>query len=185
MSTRFTARPRSRVAPLMLASALGVVALTGCQSSAPDLDADAATRFQATVLTVTQAVADGELQLARDTLTTFDTELEEAAADGSVSFARHKRIDAALAAVLADVDAALAAQAPAPVEPEPQPTTTVTPVSPTTPVPDEENEDEPDESEPDESEPDGPGNGNGNNEKEPKAPKEPKEPKAPKAKPGE
>jgi hypothetical protein len=124
-----------RMVALSAGVALTAGALTACQSSAPDLDAEAAKQFQSTVLWVTQAVADGELQTARDTIVAFDTELEQAAADGSVSFARHKRIDAALAAVLADVDAAIAAQAP-----EPQPEATEEPVTPTTPATDDEDE---------------------------------------------
>lgn len=148
-----TTRRRTRLVPLTLGVALTVGALTGCQSSAPDLDAETAEKFQATVLTATQAVADGELQLARDTLTSFDTELEQAAADGSVSFARHKRIDAALTAVLADVDAAIVAATP---PPEPEPVVTPAPVEPTAPVVDDGDDEIGDD------EDDGPGNGNGN-----------------------
>ncbi|GGF04001.1 hypothetical protein [Mycetocola zhadangensis] len=165
---------RGRLVTLAFGAILAGGALTGCQASPPDLNAETAKQFQSTVLSVTQAVADGDLQDARDTLVAFDAALEKAAADGSVSFARHQRIDAALALVLADVDAALAAQAPAPEPevvpapvPEPEPTPEVTPevtpdpVVPTAPVTDD------------------PGvengnNGNDNKDKKPKPDKGPK-----------
>jgi hypothetical protein len=153
---------RRRFFPLVLAGLVAASALTGCQAAPPDYDAETAKAFQATVLSVTQAVADGELQAARDILVAFDTDLDKAAADGTVTFARHQRIDAALAVVLADVDAAIAAQAPAPepvVTPEPEP------VTPTEPVTDEPVT-------PDNT---GPGNnGNSGNGKKDKAPKKDK-----------
>ena len=158
---------RGRVITLALGAILTVSALTGCQASPPDLNAETAEQFQSTVLSVSQAVADGDLQVARDTLVAFDSDLEKAAANGSVSFARHQRIDSALALVLADIDAAIAAQAPAPEpapEPEPEPEVTLPvtpevtpePVTPTDPVTDEPDEDE------DETGNNGNGNGTGN-----------------------
>ena len=166
---------RRSLPALVLAALLTVGTLTGCQSTAPDYGAETAEQFQATVLSVTQSVADGDLQTARATLVAFDTELDSAAADGSVSFARHKRIDAALDAVLADVDAAIVAQTPAP-EPEPEVVPeTVAPTAPVTNDPGksdgEDGEDEGDEEE----------HGNdGNNGPKDKGPKAPQGPKAPK-----
>jgi hypothetical protein len=149
-----------------------VTSLTGCQSTAPDYDEETAAQFQLTVLDVTQAVADGDLQVARDTLISFDAELDKAAADGAVSFARHQRIDAALALVLADVDAALAAQAPAP-----QPEVTPDPVSPTAPVTDDGDDGEGDGDNSNNGNDGNNGNGNsgnGNNGNKDKAPQKDK-----------
>lgn len=121
-----------------IASAILVVGLTaGCQASAPDLGAEQAKTFQARVLAVSSSVADGGYAAALEELTALETELDAAAADGTVSFSRHQRIDAALAVVKADLQAAIDAQAPV------VPTETVAPVAPTdeadTP-PDEETE---------------------------------------------
>lgn len=121
-----------------IASAILVVGLTaGCQTSAPDLGAEQAKAFQARVLTASSSVADGGYAAALEELTALETELDAAAADGTVSFSRHQRIDAALSAVKADLQAAIDAQAPA------EPAETVAPVVPTdetdTP-PDEETE---------------------------------------------
>ena len=171
--------PRSpvtrHVPALLLGAVLTIGTLTGCQSTTPDYGAETAEQFQATVLSVTQSVADGDLQTARATLVAFDSELDSAAADGSVSFARHKRIDAALDAVLADVDAAILAQTPAP-EPEPEVVPeTVAPTAPVTNDPGESDEEDGD----DEGDEEEHGN-NGNNGPEDKGPKAPKDDKGPK-----
>lgn len=122
-----------------LLSALACAALvlgltTACQSPAPDIGADQATAFQSRVLTVSTSVADGGYAAALEELTALESELDAAAADGTVSFARHQRIEAALVLVRADIQAAIAAQTPA------APTETVAPVAPV-----EESDDAPDE----------------------------------------
>jgi outer membrane biosynthesis protein TonB len=105
------------------AGAALVLSLTaGCQSTALDIAPAQTEAFQARILAVTTAVAGGGYAAALEELTALETDLDAAAADGSVSFARHQRIEAAMNAVRADVQASLDAQnapepAPAPVEP--------------------------------------------------------------------
>ena len=77
-----------------IASAVLVVGLTaGCQTDAPDLGAEQAKAFQARVLTVSTSIADGGYAAALEELTALETELDAAAADGTVSFSRHSRIE--------------------------------------------------------------------------------------------
>jgi outer membrane biosynthesis protein TonB len=114
-----------------IAGATLVLLLTsGCQAAPLDIAPDEAKAFQSRVLTVTTAVADGRYAAAFETLAALETELDAAAAEGTVSFARHQRIDAAMAAVRADIQAAIDAQRkpePAPVEPAPVEEEEVTP----------------------------------------------------------
>ncbi|MET1053502.1 MAG: hypothetical protein ABWX65_12765 [Mycetocola sp.] len=121
-----------------LATALVIGLTSGCQAGTPDLGAAQAEAFQSRVLAVSTSVADGDYTTALQELTDLETELNAAAADGSVTFARHERIEAALVAVRADIQAAIDAATPAE---ETEPTTAP--------------EDEPDEDEADEDEQDG------------------------------
>ncbi|MET0975316.1 MAG: hypothetical protein ABWX82_06585 [Leifsonia sp.] len=107
----------------MLVSTLLVV-LSGCQSAPSDLSPDQAEQLQTRVLSITTAVADGSYSGALDEVAALEADLDAAAAAGTVSFSRYQRIEAALATVRADVQAAIDAQvAPAPTE-------TATPVAP-------------------------------------------------------
>lgn len=116
--------------------------LAGCQTAPQDLSTDRAEQFQARVLAITTAVSDGSYAGALDELAALEADLNAAAADGTISFSRHQRIEAALSAVKADVQAAVDAEvAPAPAE---------------TPTP------APEEDEPDTGNGNGPGKDNGN-----------------------
>jgi outer membrane biosynthesis protein TonB len=120
------------------AGATLVLSLTaGCQSTPPDITLDQAEAFQSRVLAITGAVAEGGYAAALDALTALETELDAAAAAGSVSFARHQRIEAAMTAVRADVQAAIDAQAVPEPEPAPAPAPekTTAPVQEITPAP--------------------------------------------------
>ncbi|SFN38055.1 hypothetical protein [Mycetocola miduiensis] len=120
------------------AGAALVLSLTaGCQTAPPDITSDQAAAFQSRVLAITGAVADGGYAAALEALTALETELDAAAAAGSVSFARHQRIEAAMTAVRADVQAAIDAQAVPEPEPAPIPSPAPAPKKTTAPVPEE------------------------------------------------
>jgi outer membrane biosynthesis protein TonB len=115
---------RKRLHSAVAGATLVLLLATGCQASPPELSPDDAKTFQSRVLAVTTAVSDGGYAAALEALQALETELDAAAAEGSVTFARHQRIKAALSVVRADVQAAIDAQAepepaPAPVEPAP------------------------------------------------------------------
>ncbi len=101
-----------RLPGLVLASSL-VIGVSGCQNAPPDISADRAQQFQSDVLSISTAVAAGSLAEALDEVESVEAELDAAAADGTISFSRHQRIDAALAAVKSDLQAAIAAATPA------------------------------------------------------------------------
>ncbi len=117
-----------KIVSMVVGAALILGLTTACQTQAPDIAAAQAKAFQSRVLTVSSSVADGGYAAALEELTALQTELDAAAAEGAVSFARHQRIAAALAVVRADIQAAIDAQAP------PAPVETVTPVAPPEPV---------------------------------------------------
>lgn len=111
------------------AGAALVLSLTaGCQATAPDITADQAKAFQARVLAVTSAVAEGGYAAALEALTALETDLDAAAAAGDISFARHQRIEAAITVVRTDVQGAIDAQAEPEPAPAPAPTRTSAPV---------------------------------------------------------
>ncbi|MET0713951.1 MAG: hypothetical protein ABWY57_03490 [Mycetocola sp.] len=128
---------RKKLLSAFAGAALVLSLTTGCQTAPPDITADQAKAFQSRVLAITGAVADGGYAAALEALTALETELDAAAAAGSVSFARHQRIEAAMTAVRADVQAAIDAQAVPEPEPAPAPTRAPAPEKTTTPVPEE------------------------------------------------
>lgn len=117
---------RNKLISVLAGASLVLGLATGCQASPPDISDETAAQFQSRVLAVSTAVADGGYAAALDALTALQAELDAAAADGSLSFARHQRIEAAMALVRADIQAAIDAQAvptPAPTPTEPEETT--------------------------------------------------------------
>jgi outer membrane biosynthesis protein TonB len=121
------------------AGAVLVLSLTaGCQATPPDIAPDRTEAFQARILAVTSAVAEGGYAAALDALSALETELDAAAAAGSVSFARHQRIEAAMTVVRADVQAAIDAQAVPEPAPAPAPRKTAAPVEEEKATPDTE-----------------------------------------------
>lgn len=101
-----------------------LLVLSGCQSAPPDLSPDQAEQLQTRVLSITTAVADGSYPGALDEVAALEADLDAAAAAGTISFSRYQRIEAALATVRADVQAAIDAEV------TPAPTETATPVAP-------------------------------------------------------
>lgn len=116
---------KTRLVSLVAGAALILSLTTGCQANSPDISSEKAEEFQTRVLGITTAVADGSYAKALDALTVLETELDAALADGSISKERQQRIEAALAVVRADVQAAIDALAEP--EPAPSPVETVTP----------------------------------------------------------
>lgn len=122
---------RKNLRSAIAGAALVLLVATGCQATPPEIDPDQAEAFQSRVLAVTTAVADGGYAAALESLSALQGELDAAAADGSLTFARHQRITAAMDAVRADIEAAIAAQTPQPTpepEPEPEPEESTAPV---------------------------------------------------------
>jgi outer membrane biosynthesis protein TonB len=119
---------RKNLVSAVAGAALVLLIASGCQATPQDIAPDRAEAFQSRVLAVTTAVADGGFAAALESLTALQTELDAAAADGTLSFARHQRIEAAMDVVRADIQAAIEAQTvPAP-EPEPEPEESTAPV---------------------------------------------------------
>lgn len=127
-----------RQAPVAWRRALAI--LTGCMlaaglagcAGAPELEADAAAKLQQRVLEVSKAAAGSDPAAALKSLDRLSSELDAAAAEGQVSFKRHRSITAAITSVrtdLAAVQAArkaaadAAAQAAAAASAKPSPTT--------------------------------------------------------------
>ena len=128
---------RTRLISVLACTVIVLGLTTGCSAAAPDITDEKAEQFQSRVLAVTSAVADGGYAAALEALTALQAELDAAAADGSLSFARHQRIEAAMALVRADIQAAIdAAAVPAPT---PQETTAPVQQQPA-PEPDTETE---------------------------------------------
>lgn len=117
---------RTKLFSAVVGTVLVLSLTTACQAPSPDISSEKAEQLQSRVLAVTTAVADGGYAAALEALTVLETELDAAAADGSVSFARHQRIEAALALVRQDVQAAI--DAAAKPTPAPTPVETVAPV---------------------------------------------------------
>jgi hypothetical protein len=83
--------------------------LAGCAGAAPELETNAATKFQQQVLEVTRSAAGSNPAAALKSLDRLSSELDAAAAAGQVSFKRHRSISAAIDSVRADLTAAQAA----------------------------------------------------------------------------
>lgn len=105
--SRMTGLLRAAATGLVLASSLVVA---GCSDPAPDLSAAAADQLQAGVLTVAQAAASEQYDVAAAALIEVRTALEAAVEAGEVSAARYRTIDEALVVTETELAAALAEQ---------------------------------------------------------------------------
>lgn len=105
--------PRRPLRRGQVAVALGtVLLLSGCGAS-PDLRPATAATLQEGVLGVTQAIADGQLDVAESELAELRSTLEAAVDEGDVGASRYRVVDDALDRVTAELAAARAAQAAA------------------------------------------------------------------------
>ncbi|UZX05128.1 hypothetical protein F8G81_22935 [Arthrobacter sp. CDRTa11] len=93
-----------RTAMFLLAAAL----LAGC-TGVPELDGEAAGQFQARVVAAKQMAAEQEFHGAVAELEQLGKDVQAAGGQGRVSQERRSRIEAALAKVRADLEAAIAA----------------------------------------------------------------------------
>ncbi|WP_457964381.1 hypothetical protein M1E17_22615 [Arthrobacter sp. D1-29] len=93
-----------RAVMFLLAAAL----LAGC-AGAPELDEEAAGKFQARVVAAKQLAAEQEFHGAVAELEQLGNEVQAAGDQGRLSQERRSRIEAAIAKVRADLDAAIAA----------------------------------------------------------------------------
>lgn len=107
-----------RFITLVSAIVLAVTVLTGCSQAAPEIDADAASRMQASVAAVTEAAAVGDPEGALVALDALEAQLKLDTESGAVSAERSAQIQASIDLVRADLIAALPAPEPAP-EPAP------------------------------------------------------------------
>jgi hypothetical protein len=99
-----------RRAITVLTGCMLAAGLAGCASAAPELETNAAAKFQQQVLEVTKSAAGGNHAAALKSLDRLSSELDAAAAAGQVSFKRHRSITAAINSVRADLTAAQAAK---------------------------------------------------------------------------
>ncbi|HYH77777.1 MAG TPA: hypothetical protein VD841_09790, partial [Arthrobacter sp.] len=100
---------RSRVQALLRTSAalVLVVSVTGCGPTDTGLQRGAASQLQQYVLTVTQAAAANDHAAALQALDGLEADLASAAGNGQVSEERRRTIMTSLAAVRADLTAAV------------------------------------------------------------------------------
>ncbi|MBD1543223.1 mucin-associated surface protein [Arthrobacter sp. IA7] len=97
-----------RRAITVLTGCMLAAGLTGCAGAAPELEINAAAKFQQQVLEVTRSAAGSNPAAALKSLDRLSSELDAAAAAGQVSFKRHRSITAAIKSVRADLTAAQA-----------------------------------------------------------------------------
>ncbi|MGV8851148.1 MAG: hypothetical protein ACOH1M_01100 [Rhodoglobus sp.] len=105
---------RKFVAGRFVAVALVAVVLAGCSQTAPEIDADAASRMQASVAAVTQAAAVGDAEGALIALEALEAQLKLDTESGAISAERSAQIQASIDLVRADLIAALPAPSPTP-----------------------------------------------------------------------
>jgi hypothetical protein len=88
---------------------LAAILLAGCAGAAPELDEEAAGQFQARVVTAKQMAAEQEFHGAVAELEQLGKDVQAAGGQGRLSQERRSRIEAAIAKVRADLEAAIAA----------------------------------------------------------------------------
>ncbi|MDQ0617483.1 mucin-associated surface protein [Arthrobacter globiformis] len=132
-----------RRAMTVLTGCILAAGLAGCAGAAPELETNAAAKFQQLVLEVTRSAAGSNPAAALKSLDRLSSDLDAAAAAGQVSFKRHRSITAAINSVRADLTAAQAAKKAAAeaaaqaaaakptAAPKPSPTTAPAVVAPT------------------------------------------------------
>ncbi|MDP9696989.1 UNVERIFIED_ORG: hypothetical protein J2X79_004573 [Arthrobacter globiformis] len=124
-----------RRAITVLTGCMLAAGLAGCAGAAPELETNAAAKFQQQVLEVTRFAAGSNPAAALTSLDRLSSELDAAAAAGQVSFKRHRSITAAIKSVRADLTEAQAARkaaAEAAAQPPAAKTTAAPKPSPTT-----------------------------------------------------
>ncbi len=111
MSRSITSRRRQMAvtAASLLSAVLLAGVLAGCGAPAPELGSEAARQLQSQVRAVSEAAAADDPAGSLKLLDALVTELDQAAANGDVSFKRHQSIRAAIDAVRADLTAKQAA----------------------------------------------------------------------------
>lgn len=109
-------RPGAR--PRLLSACLGILMLTAC-SPAAELDDGAAAELQDRVSVAKQLTAEQNFPAALAALQQLSQEVISAADQGLMSQERKTRIQAAISAIEADLEAALAPQTSAPEQPAP------------------------------------------------------------------
>ena len=112
MSRSITSRCRQlavTAGSLLTPAVLLAGVLAGCGAPAPELGSEAARQLQSQVLAVSEAAAANDPAGSLKLLDALVTELDQAAANGDVSFKRHQSIRAAIDAVRAELIAKQAA----------------------------------------------------------------------------
>ncbi|QCB98527.1 mucin-associated surface protein [Arthrobacter sp. PAMC25564] len=113
MSRSITSRRRQLAvtAGSLLSAVLLAGVLAGCGTPGPELGSETARQLQSQVLAVSEAAAADNPAGSLKLLDALVTKLDQAAANGDVSFKRHQSIRAAIDAVRADLTAKQAAEA--------------------------------------------------------------------------
>jgi hypothetical protein len=110
-----------KLLPFALVVAAMLFFASGCSVRAPELAVDTARELQSRLPEVRQAAAGNDYALALSLLDQLETDVDEAAGDGAMSFARHQGISSALDGLRAELQR-LAAAAAATVAVAQQPT---------------------------------------------------------------
>ncbi|MGV8857900.1 hypothetical protein [Rhodoglobus sp.] len=111
-----TARRVSAGRFIAAVSAMVLVAatITGCSQETPVINADAASRMQASVAAITQAAAVGDPEGALVALDALEAQLTLDTESGAINAERSARIQSIIDLVRADLTAALPEPAPSP-----------------------------------------------------------------------
>lgn len=93
---------------------------SGCAVRPPGLAVDTARELQSRLPEVRQAAAGNDYALALSLLDQLETDVDEAAGDGAMSFARHQSINSALDGLRAELQRLAAAAVVAVAQPTPE-----------------------------------------------------------------
>ncbi|MEO6942764.1 MAG: hypothetical protein ABI238_03935 [Terrimesophilobacter sp.] len=106
----------TRITAVASAAVLVTAALSGCVPVASGMDSATASRLQATVLVVTQAVADDDAAAAIAALDALELQLKQDTASGAINADRSARIQASIDLVRADLADGQPTPSPTPSE---------------------------------------------------------------------
>jgi hypothetical protein len=111
---------KRKLLPFIFVVAAMLFFASGCSVRGPDLAVDTARELQSRLPEVRQAAAGNDYALALSLLDKLETDVDRAAGDGAMSFARHQGISSALNGLRAELQR-LAAAAVAAVAQQPTP----------------------------------------------------------------
>lgn len=108
---------KRKLLPFIFVVAAMLFFASGCSVRGPDLAVDTARELQSRLPEVRQAAAGNDYALALSLLDQLETDVDEAAGDGAMSFARHQGISSALDGLRAELQRLAAAAVAAVAQP--------------------------------------------------------------------